>query len=137
MAATASDGFQFGVRGGLVDVLNPFAVTRPVWLLGSFYSTWLIAWIQLGHLPRPMLDDPKSIGGVMEIAYFVSGILVMTMPVLTPIGLIASFFCPISTRRTARYALKAALAVLYVALCALVLLTLRTDPGRVVEWWFD
>jgi len=113
------------------------AYLYPVWLLGSFYSTWLIAWIQLGHLPRPMLDDPKSIGGIIDIAYFVTGILVMAMPVLTPIGLIASFFCPISTRRTARYALKAALAVLYVALCALVLLTLRTDPGRVVEWWFD
>ena len=73
----------------------------------------------------------------MDIAYFVPGILVMAMPVLTPIGLIASFFCPISTRRAVRYALKAALAVLYVALCAFVLLTLRTDPGRVVEWWFD
>ena len=113
------------------------AYLYPVWLVSSFYSTWLMAWIQLGHRPRPMLDDPKSIGGLMDIAYIVPGFLVMAMPVLTPIGLAASFFCPVQVRRVSRYAQNCVLAVLYVALCALALLMLRADPGRVVEWWFD
>jgi hypothetical protein len=84
-----------------------------------------------------MLDDPKSIGGFMDIAYVVSELLVTAMPVLVPIGLAASFFCPFHVPRGVRYALNAAFAVLYVALCAFALLMLRVDPGRVVEWWFD
>jgi hypothetical protein len=113
------------------------AYLYPVWLVGSFYLTWIIAWAQLGHRPRPMLDDPKSVGGILDIAYYVPGILVMLMPVLAPIGLAASFFCPITTRRDLRHALRAAFAILYVVFCAIALLTLRSDPGRVVEWWFD
>ena len=110
----------------------------PVWLVGSFYATWLVAWIQLGHRPRPMLDDPKSIGGLMDIAYPIAGYLVMAMPVLTPIGFAASFFFPVRTRRSgARSALNTTLAVLYVVLCVFALLILRADGGRVVEWWFD
>ena len=113
------------------------AFLYPVWLLGSFYLTWLIAWVQLGHRPRPMLDDPKAIGGVLDIAYYIPGILLMLVPVLAPLGLVASFFCPINARRGVRHSWRAAFAALYVALCALALLTLRSDPGRVVEWWFD
>ena len=113
------------------------AYLYPIWLLGSFYLTWLIAWVQLGHRPRPMVDDPKSVGGILDIAYYLPGIFIMLLPVLAPIGLAASFFCPITARRDVRYAIRAAIAILYVALCAFVLLTLRYDPGQVVEWWFD
>jgi hypothetical protein len=113
------------------------AFLYPIWLLGSFYMTWLIAWVELGHRPRPMLDDPKSIGGFLDIAYYFPGVLVMFMPILAPIGLAASFFCPINTQHVKRHTWHAALAVLYVVLCAIALLTLRSDPGRVVEWWFD
>ena len=84
-----------------------------------------------------MLDDPTSIGGILDIAYYVPGILMMLMPVLTPIGLGASFFCPIHCGPRMRYALGATLAVVYVALCVTTLLTLRADPADVIEWWFD
>lgn len=73
----------------------------------------------------------------MDIAYVVPGLLVLAMPVLAPIGLAASFFCPVQARRGSRYAHNSVLAILYVALCALALLMLRADQGRVVEWWFD
>lgn len=109
----------------------------PVWLLGSFYLTWLLAWWQLGHRPRPMLDDPTSIGHIVSVAYFASGMLVMLMPILAPAGLVASFFCPLTTRRDLRPALRTALPILYVVICAVVLLTLRSDPAGVVDWWFD
>lgn len=113
------------------------ACLYPVWLLGSFYLTWLLAWWQLGHRPRPMLDDPKSIGGIVNIAYFVSYMLVMLMPILAPAGLAASFFCPLTTRRDLRPALRTALPILYVVLCGVVVLILRSDPAGVVNWWFD
>ena len=113
------------------------AFLYPVWLLGSFYLTWFIAWVQLGHRPRPMLDDPKSVGGILDIAYYLPGLLLMLMPVLVPLGFAASFFCPVNPRSGRRHVSRPALAVLYISLCAIVLLTLRSDPGRVVEWWFD
>ena len=84
-----------------------------------------------------MLDDPMGIGGIVDIAYYIPGILTMLMPVLAPMGLAAAFFCQINVRRGLRHAWRAAFAVLYVVLCAIVLLTLRSDPDRVVEWWID
>ena len=84
-----------------------------------------------------MLDDPKSIGGVMVVVYLIPGLLLMAMPALTPLGLAASFFCPFRARHRLRLAQNFAIAFLYIALCAIVLLMLRSDPGRVVEWWFD
>ena len=113
------------------------AFLYPIWLVSSFYLTWLIAWVQLGHRPRPMLDDPKSVGGILDIAYYVPGVLLLLMPILVPVGLAASFFCPINARPGQRHAWRAAFSVLYVVLCAIALLTLRSDPVRVVEWWFD
>ena len=68
------------------------AFLYPIWLLGSFYLTWLIAWFELGHRPRPMLDDSKYSGGILlQIAYYIPGILLMLMPILAPMGLAASF----------------------------------------------
>lgn len=109
----------------------------PLCLAGSFYAAWIVAWLVLGHPPRPMLDDPKSIGGVMVVVYLIPGLLLVAMPALAPLGLAASFFCPICPRGRLRWLQKTALAILYIALCAIVLLMLRADPGRVVEWWFD
>lgn len=84
-----------------------------------------------------MLDDPKSIGGILDIAYYAPGILVMFMPILAPMGLAVSFLCPVKMGRRLRRAFGTAFAILYVVLCLIALLTLRSDPGRVVEWWFD
>ena len=109
----------------------------PVWFVASFYMTWLIAWIQLGHIPRPMLDDPQSIGGLMDIAYLVPGLMFLLMPVLTPLGLVASFFCPLRKSPSHRFSNRALHVALYVALCAFALVFLREDPGQVVEWWID
>ena len=113
------------------------AYLYPVWLVGSFYFTWVVAGIQLGHQPRPMLDDPKSIGGLMEVVYYLPGFLLMALPVLAPLGFAVSFVYPASSGRIERYSLSIALAGLYVLLCVAAVLLLRFDGGRVVEWWFD
>ena len=113
------------------------AYLYPCWLVASFYLTWLIAWIQLGRFPRPSLDDPKSIGGLMDIAYPVPGLLLLVMPVMTPLGLASSFFCPVRKPLSKRYAFRSLLVVFYIALCAMAWTLLNKDPGRVVEWWLD
>lgn len=110
---------------------------HPFWLLASFYLTWLLAWAQLGYPPRPMLDDPKSIGGIMDIAYYLPCLLMMLGPVLVPFGLVLPFILPINKRLDLYLAWKVAFFMSYVGLCAIALLVIRYDPGRVVEWWFD
>lgn len=113
------------------------AYLYPLWLASSFYASWLIAWMLLGHRPRPNLDDPKSIGAFMDVTNLLPLLLLMAMPALAPMGLAASFFCPICVRPRLRVVRDLVLAIVYVVLCAVVLFTLRTDPWRVVEWWFD
>lgn len=73
----------------------------------------------------------------MNMAYVVPGLMIMAMPVLTPLGLAASFLCPVQPSCGRRFARNTKLAILYVALCTCAVITLRQDPGRVVEWWFD
>lgn len=126
---------QGSARGKLALWL--LAYLYPVWLLSSFYLVWLVAWFQLGHRPQPMLDDPKSIGGAMNVLHLIPGILLMLMPILAPLGLTASIIFPVQTRRESRRVTGGALALLYILLCAAVLLTLRWDSAGVVEWWFD
>ncbi len=110
----------------------------PVWMLLSFYFTWLVAWGELGHRPVPMKDDPKYIGGLMSVFQYLPGLFVMIAPAALPIGLVASFFCPRRPRNTmARIGHGILLALLYIGLTTAVIVTLRTDSGRIVEWWFD
>lgn len=118
-------------------VIALIAYLFPVWLLGSLYATWFIAWIQLGHPPRPMLDDPKSIGGFVQVPYIIFGMLLMLFPLLAPLGLMSSLWIPQSENRSNSSTLKLALAFTYVVVGTLAFMMLRYDPGSVVEWWFD
>ncbi len=88
-------------------------------------------------MPRPMLDDPKSIGGLMQVVYFLAAILIMAMPVLTPLGFAASFFLPQNTNKDWRTAKRCLLASIYVIASVIALRILWADPGHVVEWYFD
>jgi hypothetical protein len=113
------------------------AYLYPILVLCAFYGTWLLACSALGRAPRPMLDDPKSIDGLMQIVHFIPAILIMAMPVLAPMGLVASFVLPRNRRDGWIIARRCILASLYVAACFTVLRILWADPGQVVEWYFD
>jgi hypothetical protein len=108
----------------------------PLIAVGSIYVCWLVAWAIKGHPPREMLDDPKHIGGVMDLAYLVSVLLIAPWPVLTIGGFVVTLFCPIRILRM-RSASVAAFAAFYVAICGLAFALVRWDPGRVVSWWLD
>ena len=112
------------------------AYAYPVIGACVFYLSWFAAWLVLGHKPRPMLDDPKSIGGLMDIAYLISIVALLTVPVLTPIGFVASFICPLNIFGTPRTRC-AILAAAYIGICVVILLTIKADPGSIVEWWLD
>ncbi|MCS7468014.1 hypothetical protein NZK35_15275 [Stieleria sp. ICT_E10.1] len=113
------------------------AYLYPLFVLCAFYGTWLCAWSGLGHMPRPNLDDPSSIDGITRIVHHVPAILIMAMPVLSPLGFAASFFLPHNRNRGWKAATQCMLALLYLAVCMIALKILWADPGRVVEWYFD
>ena len=113
------------------------AYLYPIWSAGSMYATWVLAWVHLGHIPRSSLDDPMSIGSLVTVAYTGSLLLMSLMPILMPMGLLAAFFYPLRTRARRSFLRQILLALLYITLSASVLLTLRADPGFVMEWWFD
>lgn len=112
------------------------AYSYPVIGFCGFYLSWLVAWLVLGHKPRIALDDPKSIGGLMDIAYLISVVAFLSVPVLTPIGFIASFVCPLRLFGSPRTR-GAILATAYIGICVAIFLTIQADPGSIVEWWLD
>ena len=114
-----------------------FVYLYPAWLVLSFYAVWLLAWHELGHRPRPMLDDPKSVGGVLTAFGNLPGIFLMAGPVFAPLGLASCFLLPGRMTLDSRLFFGFALVVLYVALVAATLNFLWWDPHQVVEWWFD
>ena len=108
----------------------------PVLATLCFYASWLFAWFCLGHMPRPMLDDPMQICGAMDLAYYVSTIAFVSTPVLSPLCFASSFLCPI--RLTKSRSLQCLLlATIYVAFCCAISGIVSSDPGSVIEWWFD
>jgi len=124
---------------------RPFAKAKlPVWMAAYlipsiiasvFYGCWLLAWLILGRMPRPMFDDPKSIEGAMNIAYFASFLILCSYPALILIGIASVFLCPI--RLTSRIRQRILLSIGYASMCGALLALMYLDPGRVIEWYFD
>lgn len=109
----------------------------PAWIVLSFYAVWLLAWYELGHRPRPMLDDPKSIGGMLTVLYYLPGIFLMVGPIFALLGLASCFLAPGRMKLDSRVFFGFALTVVYVGLWTLTTNFLWWDPHQVVEWWFD
>jgi hypothetical protein len=104
----------------------------PMAMLGAFYVTWLAAWVTLGHMPRPSLDDPKGIGLLVDIPYWIVGLMLMGCPAAGVSGVVlqlAASGLPWSRRFL--------LALLLVCLWMAVIAVLRWDPLSVVVWYFD
>jgi hypothetical protein len=118
-------------------LLWALAYLYPINFLCAFYGAWLFAWATLGHMPRPMFDDPNSIGGLMPLVNLFIAIVFMAMPVLAPLGLVASFFLPLHPSNNWRVAMRCILAVIYVGLCFIALQIFWADPWRAVEWYAD
>ena len=106
--------------------------TYPISLVLCFYLAWAVAWIILGHRPRPNLDDPKSLGALSTVIVLVPGVLIATWPVCMVIGLVSAYCCPAAIRKS-----RTLLVFTYLMLCGFAWTLLRTDPWQVVEWWFD
>ena len=109
-----------------------FGLVYPVLLCASFYGTWLMGWLTLGHPPRASLDDPSDTLGWI---YWMSGVVMLLMPiaVVASIGSIALRF--LSSEVPKRTAILH--SVIDVAVWTVVMVALRCDPIGVVNWWID
>ena len=89
----------------------------------------------LGHVPRPLLDDPWSIGWPVEIPYAITGLLLVAMPGAALAGLLLECIAFFVSKRT--LPIRIASCLLLISLWAAAIFLLRWDPLRVVEWFFD
>jgi hypothetical protein len=104
----------------------------PVSLVAAIYGTWTVAFLVLGHIPRPSLDDPKQLGIALHIPYEIAMLLLTAFPVATVAGIALQVSL---SRRTwsRRIVLAALLVVFWVAVIAF----LRWDPMHAGEWLMD
>ncbi len=110
---TGLGGTRMGRAQGIVCGL---VYIYPLLLVASFYGCWLVAYMTLGHPPRPSLDDPKSIGGVMNLVYIIPGVMLLGAPIMFFVGCAASLFCPLPVRASWRIARNLALTCVVVTL---------------------
>lgn len=108
----------------------------PLIALASIYVCWLVAWVALGHQPREMLNDPKYIGGIMDVFYLVSVLLVIPWPILMVAGFFVTLACPIQPKQNG-LVFAGTLIGLYSAMCGFAYWVLMVDPGRIFSWWCD
>ena len=117
--------------------LTKLLIGFPLLLLAYLYATWCAGYLALGYWPRPMLDDPKYIGsGLVEFCFVVTYLLA---------GLGIPLFCLAVVPLTTVYLVvrpkdwkKRTLDLgIAMALFASVILFIRWDPLRVLEWYLD
>ena len=115
----------------LVAAVHFTALVSPLLPLVGFYGAWALAWIALGHRPRPLLNDPSDVLGA---AYAASGLLVLWMPIGVIVGLCSIVLFGVTHRLQMRVLLwTIAIVALWVGAIGLA----RWDPLQVVYWWFD
>lgn len=104
----------------------------PLLMVASLYVTWLVAWVVLGKMPRPNLDDPKYIAWQVDIPLAITGFLLIAMPGAATVGLMLE--CIVGKKPFTR---RIANCLLLAGLWTLAICFLRWDPLNVVEWFFD
>ena len=104
----------------------------PALLIVSVYGTWGVAWLTLGHSPRPSIDDPSQIGTAVDVHSLMTRVFLISFPVAAICGVGIQFFIP-GRRWLWRFVSAALLIIEWV----LVVAFLRWDPLDVMEWFLD
>jgi hypothetical protein len=110
-------------------------VAYPWGWLATVYAVWLIAYASLGRRPRPLLDYPKHLSGVVEFLHTASVYcFLFALP-----ALFAGLTAAVSLRVVKRAPWRTALAWLGAVLLSwtAAVAYIRLDPGRVVAWYID
>ena len=107
--------------------------------LASLYLTWIAAWVTLGRRPQSSVDDPKHIGGLVDLPYIMTALLIGTMPMVMLIACIAGAFVTVwwVRRRGGGIFVSTAAVLALVGLYVGCVVLLLWDPLRVMNWYMD
>jgi hypothetical protein len=116
------------------NIIAIIILSYPLFLLSSIYATWLTAFVSLGRIPRPSLDDPKSINVFVSAFLILTGSLYLLMPV-SFVGFIIALI--IRKRRDFIDRHPVASWALLGGSWGILIAVLAIDPGRVLYWMMD
>ncbi len=127
--ARTGDGWaeQLGRRLPELCALYPV-----LWTGVAYHLAWL-AQLQLGRWPRPNLDDPRALGGLVPALHLVLTLQLVLWPVSWAAGLLG---VGLHARASGWRGAALRLLVLVVANSLMVAFA-RWDPGQVMAWVMD
>jgi hypothetical protein len=115
--------------------LRAYVISYPLVLPLAFLTTWLAGWVCLGHWPRPSLDDPKSIGALVDIPYTITALLLAVGLPAFALGVLGLLYSA-SRDQTRRRGLLLVSGFSVLCMIAAIVL-LRSDPLGIVSWYMD
>ena len=115
----------------------PVPFMYPIALVGSFYGTWLIAWCELGHMPRPNVNDPYYISPLTSVFVYLTLLVAMLIPGMLALGFVFLFY--LRPKGNEQYSFRKwwLMFASYVLLWFIAFWIIRWDPLGVVEWHGD
>jgi hypothetical protein len=117
-----------------LDVLANAPALYPLLVCASLYGFWCMAWWQLGHPPRPSLDDPKDVAGTAWLHELSELLLAGVLPGFLALVVVQVARVLRDHRQPWRAVGRAAVGCAgWVGAVGL----LATDPGNVLLWFFD
>jgi hypothetical protein len=118
----------------LLAVFAHLTLSYPLFLIGSLYGEWFLAWHMLGHEPQASLNDPKYINGSSWM-HPITGIAIMgLLPAAAGAPILNTMYVFRQRLNGRRLVIRFAwLSVLWLGMLAL----LRFDPHGIMQWWFD
>lgn len=105
----------------------------PMLLLAILHLYWFLAWVSLGHPPRPSLDDPVEVGSLPML--WLSGSMMMVAPGVAVLVVITELLNLLGSSRPIqiRFLWIVMVATCWIAAYAYV----WWDPLRLFEWYMD
>jgi hypothetical protein len=121
------------------DVLVAWApMTSVVLMILAVYSSWAVAYAQLGRKPRPNADDPASIGGFSSAWYDFCLPFVFVLLVVWCVTSVLACVMADSPKSEPGNRWLVGVTACLMALGPFVLLFLMlSSPGDAIGWFFD
>ena len=111
-------------------------VFYPLLVFVLIYATWCVAGAHLGHPPRPNIDDPKSIPGLVASLYAASRAALLGFVVYVPLFPIVLIGYVLFGRPGPRMERSLVLLIIYIGMLSLTWAVVRDSP-TVLNWYFD
>ena len=119
----------------MVTAIRIYTLSYPFALVAGFFATWFAGRVSLGHWPRPSLDDPKQIGGWLDVPYTITGVLLIFGFPAFIVALAALVYRAYrAAPERARLLGTAVVSVLFMVAASLYL---GWDPLRIGDWFMD